>query len=323
MISTFQKISHSARRYGRVITAAACLYLVAAPSVFAAVVNLGSAANYTVLGEGGTGTFSIEKVYQSDTLILGNVGMGPYTTLDHYVDATINGRFDFDLTDNAAQVAIQTAGSAISGGVHQVNLMGVVADARAASAIAAAYVPTQTFTGSQFEALDGTATAIIGGHGLNVIRVTGDVALKKTLTISGFADSSFIFQFTSTTADGHDILSFSGMNMILLGGVLSDNLLWNMQGLGGGIDIQAMAAGQTVYGTFLAPDRDILGDHAIVNGRLIGGGSGNLLSIHSGSEITLPPPVPEPATFIAGALLLLPFGASTLRILRRKPEQCS
>ncbi len=29
-------------------------------------------------------------------------------------------------------------------------------------------------------------------------------------------------------------------------------------------------------------------------------------------------PVPEPTTLIAGALLLLPFGASTLRILRRK-----
>jgi hypothetical protein len=28
-------------------------------------------------------------------------------------------------------------------------------------------------------------------------------------------------------------------------------------------------------------------------------------------------PVPEPTTLIAGALLLLPFGASTLRILRR------
>ena len=28
-------------------------------------------------------------------------------------------------------------------------------------------------------------------------------------------------------------------------------------------------------------------------------------------------PVPEPTTLIAGALLLLPFGASTLRVLRR------
>jgi hypothetical protein len=28
--------------------------------------------------------------------------------------------------------------------------------------------------------------------------------------------------------------------------------------------------------------------------------------------------VPEPTTMIAGALLLLPFGASTLRVLRRR-----
>jgi hypothetical protein len=35
------------------------------------------------------------------------------------------------------------------------------------------------------------------------------------------------------------------------------------------------------------------------------------------SEISITP-VPEPTTMIAGALLLLPFGASTLRILRRR-----
>jgi hypothetical protein len=29
-------------------------------------------------------------------------------------------------------------------------------------------------------------------------------------------------------------------------------------------------------------------------------------------------PVPEPATMIAGALLLLPFGASALRIIRSR-----
>jgi hypothetical protein len=29
-------------------------------------------------------------------------------------------------------------------------------------------------------------------------------------------------------------------------------------------------------------------------------------------------PVPEPSTVIAGALLLLPFGASAIRVLRRK-----
>jgi hypothetical protein len=30
--------------------------------------------------------------------------------------------------------------------------------------------------------------------------------------------------------------------------------------------------------------------------------------------------VPEPSTYVAAALLLLPFGASTLRILRKKSE---
>ncbi|MGC3961034.1 MAG: hypothetical protein QM813_24815 [Verrucomicrobiota bacterium] len=28
-------------------------------------------------------------------------------------------------------------------------------------------------------------------------------------------------------------------------------------------------------------------------------------------------PVPEPSTYVAGALLLLPFGAHTLRVLRK------
>ncbi|MGH7972844.1 MAG: hypothetical protein ACREIC_29365 [Limisphaerales bacterium] len=30
--------------------------------------------------------------------------------------------------------------------------------------------------------------------------------------------------------------------------------------------------------------------------------------------------VPEPTTILAGALLLLPFGGSTIRILRRKAQ---
>jgi hypothetical protein len=103
----------------------------------------------------------------------------------------------------------------------------------------------------------------------------------------------FVFQFTSSTGDGHDVLTLSGMNMTLEGGVTGENILWNFDGIGGGIDIQSMSSGSTVYGTFLAPDRDILSDHGIVEGRLIGGGSGNEVSVHSGSEITLASSVPD------------------------------
>lgn len=39
------------------------------------------------------------------------------------------------------------------------------------------------------------------------------------------------------------------------------------------------------------------------------------------SHVTAFNPVPEPSTMIAGALLLLPFAASTVRALRRKREQ--
>jgi choice-of-anchor A domain-containing protein len=329
MNTTIQNIKHSAKRCGCLTATVAGLSLALAPSIFASVVPLGSAANYAVVGVGGSVTIQSDfEIYQSATVINGNVAEGPYTTLTHGIDATVNGQWDYDTTD-ANPSTIKPYTGLVTGGFHQLNLAGVAADARAASAAAAGYTPNQTFTTEQFEALDGSASGVVGVHGLNVIEITGAVTLKKTLTISGFADSSFIFQFTAPnsggTTDGHDVLTFSGMNMILLGGVLADNLVWNLNGLGGGVDIQAMADNQTVYGTFLAPDRDILSDHGIIDGQLIGGGNGNEVSIHSSSQITLPGfippapvPVPEPTTFIAGALLLLPFGASTLRILRRK-----
>jgi hypothetical protein len=47
---------------------------------------------------------------------------------------------------------------------------------------------------------------------------------------------------------------------------------------------------------------------------------GNSVVFQYGTSLDEPsfPSVPEPTTVLAGALLLLPFGASTIRILRRK-----
>jgi hypothetical protein len=281
--------------------AVACLCVGLAQSAFAIPVDLGGAADYAVLGVGGNGSFSVEKVYQSDTVINGNVGMGPYTSLNHYVDATINGRFNFDFTDSAAQVATQTAGSAISGGVHQVDLSGVVKDARNASAAAAALAPTQTFSTLSED------QTISGNGGLNVIQITGDVTLKKTLTLSGSASDQFVFQLTSS---GSDVLTLSGMTMIL-NGVSADNILWNLTGLGGDVSI---TSGSVVFGTFLAPERDLVSDHGIVGGRIIAGGSGSLLNIHSGSQITTPSTVPDGGSTLA----LLGVGLVGLAKLKRK-----
>jgi choice-of-anchor A domain-containing protein len=270
-----------------------------APSIFAGPINLGSAADYTVVGVGGSASVQSEfEIYQSDTVINGNVAEGPYTTLTHEIDATVNGRWDYDLTDVNPLVAYPGSNTP-SGGFHQIDLSGVSADARAASTAAAAFAPTQTF--ASLDAFDGVGS-IVGNGGLNVIRITGDSALKISLTLQGTAADSWIFQFTSS---GKDVLKLSGMTMNI-GAINPDNIYWNFDDLGGDITINAMDTDQIVYGNFLAPDRNLTGDHAIVDGRLIAGGSGTLLSIHSSSQV-----IPEP-----GTTLLLVIGTALVGLAR-------
>jgi len=252
-----------------------------APSLSASTINLGSAADYAVVGVGGTVSIQSDyKLYQSATVINGNVAEGPHTTLGHGIDSTVSGRWDYDLTD--ANPAASGFTGTVAGGFHQLNLSGVAADARAATAAAAAFAPTQTFKSLS------EGQNVIGNSGVNVIRITGNSTIKTTLSLTGTASSVFIFQFTSSTTAGHNILTLSGMNMSLIGGVLPNNIYWDFNGSGGDLSITSMSANQTVYGNFLAADRNILIDHGNIVGRVIGGGNGTLLSIHSGSKITSP-----------------------------------
>ena len=78
-----------------------------------------------------------------------------------------------------------------------------------------------------------------------------------------------------------------------------------------------MADNELIYGTFLAPDRDIVLDHGNVLGSIIGGGnplSKIGLSIHSGSEVSVPSRVPDNGATIS----LLGMGLLGLAALRRK-----
>jgi hypothetical protein len=292
------------KRYGRLALTTIGLYLGAVSSVFAGPLNLGSDADYAVVGVGGSVSIQSNfEIYQSATVINGNVAEGPHTTLTHGIDATVNGRWDYDLTD-ADPSAVGFTGT-VTGGFHQIDLSGVAADARAAAAAGALLTPTQTF--ASLNAFDGTGS-IVGNGGLNVIDITGTSALKISLTLTGTAADSWVFQFTdSTTTAGHNVLSLSGMTMNI-GSINPDNIDWVFNGVGGDLNITSMAAGQTVYGNFIAPDRNILSDHGIVDGRLIGGGSGTTLSIHSSSEITQ---VPE-----ANTTLLLLVGTALVGLAR-------
>lgn len=129
----------------------------------------------------------------------------------------------------------------------------------------------------------------------------------STLTINGGADQYVVLNFAANAQFGGTIQ--------LSGGITSDHVLFNLAGNNNTLQISANAA--TLTGTFLDANGNISIDHSVLNGRLFGGDSQNE-QIVSGALINAPvSPVPEPSTMLAGALVLLPFGASTLRILRQ------
>src|SRR5438552_9343251 len=267
----------------------------------AAIIGLGQAANYAVLGIGGTVAVQSDfEVYQSATVINGNVGVGPYSTWTHGVDATINGRIDYDLTDSAPTVT-----GTVTGGLHQVSMSGPVADARSASTLYAGLSPTLTLGGIADNA------TIVGNGGLNVIRITNEMTLKTTLTLQGTPSDSFVFQLTASDAPSAHNLTLSGLSMSLTGGVTAGNILWNLDGFGGGIVISSSSL---VDGIFLAPDRSILVDNANVTGAVFGGGGyqdshSDFVSVHSSATIMA---IPEPNTFALGAV-----GLALLAVARR------
>ncbi len=84
--------------------------------------ELGAAGNYAVLGLGNPSASSdFLSVYQSATVINGNVGMGPDNNWGHGIDATINGRVDYDTTDSAPTVT-----GTVTGGLHQTSMTSAV-----------------------------------------------------------------------------------------------------------------------------------------------------------------------------------------------------
>src|SRR5207248_547630 len=133
-----------------------------------------------------------------------------------------------------------------------------------------------------------------------------------TLTINGSASDYVVLNFNFDT-------HFSGA-ITLTGGITSDQVLFNITGgmnLTGGDTLQTAANNNDQYVTYLDPNGTITINSVTIHGRLFGGDTSDMQITSNGGVVapTNITPVPEPATFIAGALLLLPFGASTLRIL--------
>jgi type VI secretion system secreted protein VgrG len=126
------------------------------------------------------------------------------------------------------------------------------------------------------------------------------------LNANGNPNARFDFQIGSTlTTDGSSIVS-------LINSAKADNVFWQVG------SSATLNTGTAFDGSILAHDSIILDAGATLSGRALALTGAVTLD---GNVITVPTAVtavPEPTTLISGALLLLPFGASTLRILRRR-----
>jgi hypothetical protein len=147
---------------------------------------------------------------------------------------------------------------------------------------------------------------------------------------------SFYYQLTlaggSTAAERFTVAGFGGVNTLLGVDVEAISLgsAWGTTGalLGG------VAPSGATRSPIVSDNGNVVGFEYPGNGILLGGTHTELLVVHTSAttwlkanggvidgttdNVTVLAPVPEPTTIIAGALLLLPFGASTLRMLRRK-----
>src|SRR5437868_14080174 len=97
-------------------------------------------------------------------------------------------------------------------------------------------------------------------------------------------------------------------------GVNPNHIYWDFNGPGGNLLISSAAM---VYVNLLAPDRAITVDQGTVLGRVIGGGSGTLLEIHSSSTITMPQ-VPDGGSTLA----LLGIALLGLGLVRFRRPTC-
>jgi len=207
------------------------------------------------------------------------------------------------VTSQASLDFSSTSGSeVVFGPGSQFNITGGIADAQLPGGVAQWQITT-------LGAADGLSGEFSGGawsygaitqsgplQTANVTTSTGGMAISDALGVLLTGNVNWV-QISTLGAGGSlnafatvniSDLSYSGVNAALLGLVADGNTLGSVD-----LTFQFSSPESLTYLSGLATPMD----------------SGS----YSGSIAA----VPEPTTVIAGALLLLPFGASTLRILRR------
>jgi hypothetical protein len=206
------------------------LFLVITSFANAQPVNLGTAANYAVLGIQGT------DLSMMNYIVGGPVGICKNGSLSLSSPVTINGNV-------VVNTGASQSGSGIIHGVTLTNqnIAQAQTDAINAANAAAALTPTQTFTTWN------SAVTVTGNGGVNVIKV-GSVNLGNgdNIVLNGTAADYWIINVTGG-------FSLGGNASIKAGGTsTASKILINIIGTGTNI---ATNAGNIIEGTFLAVSR--------------------------------------------------------------------
>jgi hypothetical protein len=193
----------------------------------------------------------------------------------------------------------------------------------AGGANAAAYLSTTAYDGQSLSSI--TALGFVENTLLN----NGQATPYLTITVAngaGGLDKLYFEPAYQTPSSGNPSLPNQGAVVLatwqtwnaLAGGWHDDNGF-----AGAGTGVSSLAAYEALYPSATIADNSfIVGDGGI---SITAGWNGavnqdyvNDVTINGTTYDFEPAPVPEPTTMVAGALLLLPFGASTLRMLRKK-----
>jgi hypothetical protein len=134
--------------------------------------------------------------------------------------------------------------------------------------------------------------------------------------VGGLAESGWMNVLNGVAAGSYNLVPTTGpgVNTSPLGAFFYDNLVFGLTTVPF-LDDAGLLFSRTVGS--VTTELNLWGTGPGNNGYTLYGYSGGVYSpqVTGGAAISIA--VPEPTTMIAGALLLLPFGASTLRMLRK------
>lgn len=284
-----------------------CMAMLLAGPAANATLDLGPAAFYAVFQMGtatGTGSWTSSNVTMD-----GDVG---------FRDTNPGGNANTIATGNVQGPNASAPNWTIGGSYTQTpaaTLLDIANTARTFSTQAAAFTSlpnigsignstgSYTFTPANFAE---TGTYIVNATSLSL---TGG----NNFTLNGSMIPAGSRVILNVTGNGFSLSGGSQVN--LSGGLTPSQVLINYLGTQAA-GASGGSAGTAIFGTFLGPNANANFNAAatIVYGSLITAS----VNLSSGITILGEPFVPEPSTFIAGALLLLPLGASALRIVRKR-----